>query len=764
MPLQFRRGSDAQLSSITPLAGEPIWTTDTRKLYVGDGVTPGGWPAGGYTGSLGYTGSQGVPGQSSNYYRYNAKVSSTSGNPGNTFLIWNNSTQRLATQINVSHLDRDNNDIDVFLALLNTDDTLIIQDQNDSNNYQTWTVSNTPTVIPNSYVQVPVTAVSSTGTGYTNFSGGHDLLFIIQSAGVQGPIGYTGSASTVAGATGYTGSAGAGYTGSAGAFNQSLNTTDSVQFASVTATNSVIIGTNTIQPCGSIGGLAFSAAAKIPNLYTGAIDKAAGGNNFIESGATIQPSTAVPNAVDLGKDNNKWRYVYANTASINVLRFADGTTASSITQMTGYTGSSGAGTTGYTGSAGTNGTNGTNGYTGSASTVAGPTGPQGPQGAIGYTGSAGSFNQSLNTSDRVTFDVITATTKIVVGTPSTSTNTFGITVGTTDGIKLPVGTTAQRPNMPVDGLMRYNTTTGKLEIWSNGVWNNITLTAAGYGLQYLIVGGGGGGGGYVGGGAGAGGVTTGTISVSTLSQTYNILIGAGGAGGCGGLAGAKGTRSAFTTTFFGTLASCGGGGGGPGTAASTATISGASGGGGGRTCSYTGPAGAGIAGQGFAGGKGVGPSSGVQGSGGGGGGGASVVGGVAVSGTRGGNGGSGVVSSITGTNFTYAGGGGGGGFGGPLAPSMAGGAGGAGGGGAGKATDGTSNPGTANLGGGGGAAGYINGSGGNVGGAGGSGVVYLAYPATSQIGSGGQSTSTYVGNCGSTFYVHKFTSSGNFIF
>ena len=42
MPLQFRRGTNAQRLTITPSAGEPIWTTNTNLLYVGDGVTPGG--------------------------------------------------------------------------------------------------------------------------------------------------------------------------------------------------------------------------------------------------------------------------------------------------------------------------------------------------------------------------------------------------------------------------------------------------------------------------------------------------------------------------------------------------------------------------------------------------------------------------------------------------------------------------------------------------------------------------------------------------
>jgi len=40
--LQLRRGTDAERRQITPLEGEPIYTTDTKKLYVGDGVTAGG--------------------------------------------------------------------------------------------------------------------------------------------------------------------------------------------------------------------------------------------------------------------------------------------------------------------------------------------------------------------------------------------------------------------------------------------------------------------------------------------------------------------------------------------------------------------------------------------------------------------------------------------------------------------------------------------------------------------------------------------------
>ena len=52
MTLQVRRGTDAERLSITPASGEPIWTTDTTQLYVGDGITPGGVAVGSGGGSI----------------------------------------------------------------------------------------------------------------------------------------------------------------------------------------------------------------------------------------------------------------------------------------------------------------------------------------------------------------------------------------------------------------------------------------------------------------------------------------------------------------------------------------------------------------------------------------------------------------------------------------------------------------------------------------------------------------------------------------
>jgi len=101
--------------------------------------------------------------------------------------MWNNATQISSTILYVDHLTRDNVDIDVFLALIKTGDSIVIQDENNSNNYQKWTVSGTPTQTL-VYTSIPVTYVNG---GYS-FSNGQDIIFIPLSIGVQGPQGPQG--------------------------------------------------------------------------------------------------------------------------------------------------------------------------------------------------------------------------------------------------------------------------------------------------------------------------------------------------------------------------------------------------------------------------------------------------------------------------------------------------------------------------------------------------------------------------------------------
>jgi hypothetical protein len=299
-------------------------------------------------------------------------------------------------------------------------------------------------------------------------------------------------------------------------------------------------------------------------------------------------------------------------------------------------------------------------------------------------------------------------------------------------LRIPRGTTAQRPGSGAVGMIRYNTTIGAIEefdgtnwvvlsstfaasggtVTTSGVYTYHTFTSSGTfsvssgakSISYLIVAGGGGGGYNAGAGGGAGGYRTGSTTVDSGTGGYTITIGAGGAGKTSdtGVADNGSNSSAFGVTSTG---------GGGGISSNGSGSSGGSGGGG----AAVGTGGSGTAGQGNDGGDGNG-NDGANRSGAGGGG-ASAAGQDTPSNSQGGNGGAG--SQWLNGSY-YAGGGGG-------SPHIgSGGSGGTGGGGAGgngnpSQSDGTA--GTSNTGGGGGSGGGYGNSGAN----GGSGIVIIRY-------------------------------------
>ena len=304
---------------------------------------------------------------------------------------------------------------------------------------------------------------------------------------------------------------------------------------------------------------------------------------------------------------------------------------------------------------------------------------------------------------------------------SGSVSAVKLDVGNSDGtgaISIPVGTTAQRPSSPAEGMMRKNSSTGYLEFWDSstsswiglgalqaagGIENTYTVGGATYkshtftssgsfvvssgtkSVDVLLVAGGGGGAQDTAGGGGAGGMLVSSYSV--VAGSYPIVIGGGGA-----RANSSAGYNGSNTTAFGFTAI--GGGGGAGSAFAGGAGSGGSGGGGGAGRS----AGSGTAGQGY-------PGEASSGSAGGGGAGATGYGS--------GNGGVGRQNNYrTGSNIYYAGGGAGNT-----------GTGGAGGGGTNGGFAAASNMGAANSGGGGsGFSGSWNG-----GGDGGSGIVVIRY-------------------------------------
>jgi hypothetical protein len=299
----------------------------------------------------------------------------------------------------------------------------------------------------------------------------------------------------------------------------------------------------------------------------------------------------------------------------------------------------------------------------------------------------------------------------------------------TDAIRTPIGTTAQRPSSPGHGMIRYNTTESKYEIYNsaNSEWTYLKEEQYPYSINYLVQAGGGAGGAGYGGGAGGGGAgglrnsygsTSGggasaESALTTASGTqYTVTVGAGGAAVNSNIPGTSGNNSVFNN-----VTSIGGGGG----VSQTTATNGGCGGGGGEVGAAT-AAGSGTANQGFDGGTGnsIGGNSGAGG------------GGTAVKGTNSsssavGPGGAGTSVSITGSAVYY--GGGGGASGNNLAGS-AGGNGGGGNGGPGSGGSGTVTSGTANTGGGGGGT-YTVGAGTA---SGGSGVVILRMPTANYSG------------------------------
>jgi len=98
---------------------------------------------------------------------------------------------------------------------------------------------------------------------------------------------------------------------------------------------------------------------------------------------------------------------------------------------------------------------------------------------LNVTGNA-IFESTANFTDPVTFD----STVDITG----ATGIAGkLTLSATSALKLSVGTTAQRPASPVDGDIRYNSTTAKYEGYSGSAWGQLGGGATGGGADTIFV-------------------------------------------------------------------------------------------------------------------------------------------------------------------------------------------------------------------------------------------------------------------------------------
>ena len=112
----------------------------------------------------------------SNFYLYQSKNGITTPPPVAGDVGYNNAVQASATIVYISHLTRDNIDIEVFYNQVNQLNDLYIQDQNNSVNFIKYNITGLPSPVINSYTAIPVLAVSSGGTGATSFGANHNVL------------------------------------------------------------------------------------------------------------------------------------------------------------------------------------------------------------------------------------------------------------------------------------------------------------------------------------------------------------------------------------------------------------------------------------------------------------------------------------------------------------------------------------------------------------------------------------------------------------
>ena len=346
-------------------------------------------PAGGPTGATGPSGATGAAGQSSSFFNYSANTTSQVLPPTNAIangkVRWNNATQTSSTIVSFSHIDALGNDIDVFFPLYKTGDTFIIQSQSNSDNYQSWRISGTPTIGANSYINIPVTLVTSGGT--PQFADSAALIWAINTTGPSGPTGSTGATGSTGstgatgsiGATGVTGSTGATGTGASGASGATGPTGATGVTGSTGAT-----GTGTSGASGATGPTGIGYLLTSPDYST----IYPGSRTFTTNLSATQTAFAAGQRIRVSSTSSPTNFMEGDITSFsaNSLVFNSIITSGSG----GFTGWKFS-TTGLIGPAGPDGSPG--GATG-ATGATGPSG-SGATGATGLTGATGAAGSAL---------------------------------------------------------------------------------------------------------------------------------------------------------------------------------------------------------------------------------------------------------------------------------------------------------------------------------------------------------------------------------
>lgn len=104
----------------------------------------------------------------------------------------------------------------------------------------------------------------------------------------------------------------------------------------------------------------------------------------------------------------------------------------------------------------------------------------------GQTPMSGPLNMNSNKITSLTAGTI-AGDAVEFAQFKTPTFTGNVTVTSVGYVKLPVGTTAERSGSPTDGMIRYNSTLGRYEGYSNSAWGGLGGGATGGGSDQIFI-------------------------------------------------------------------------------------------------------------------------------------------------------------------------------------------------------------------------------------------------------------------------------------
>lgn len=170
--LTMRKDTASNWAAANPILSDAEWAkeTDTDKIKIGDGVTA--WNLLPY-----FSASTSTPFLSL-LGNYKIDTSDTTPPAGSGDIKYSNATQINSTNLYVSAITDGGMDIEVLISLLTVGTVLLVQDSGNAANYQKWQISSTPTfqVVSDSYT-IPVTLLSSSGTGTSNFANNHEVFF-----------------------------------------------------------------------------------------------------------------------------------------------------------------------------------------------------------------------------------------------------------------------------------------------------------------------------------------------------------------------------------------------------------------------------------------------------------------------------------------------------------------------------------------------------------------------------------------------------------